>query len=297
MVDPKKLLKQVQRYESFKSITKAIQLVALSQLASLNKKMMSRQEALSPVKSFFTPNISKESRDSSYLLVSISVDKSCCGPHNGNIFKATSGLIDSFREKNKKLQLVSIGRRAKNFLKLSFRSIQLMNIYSIDKEPLSLFVSTVLSDKMLKFQSDCTIFIFNRFYTAFRQHTSIYRVFSYERFLSSMMEILNNANLDHYDSKKYYFAYNLINSVKDSYKSSFYTNLLWDFYKYCYSIIFLDSLEENEYSSLGARATAMNNATKNASEVISNLRLRYNKARQEQITTELIDIVTAVNFT
>jgi F-type H+-transporting ATPase subunit gamma len=40
----------------------------------------------------------------------------------------------------------------------------------------------------------------------------------------------------------------------------------------------------------------MNNATKNAGDIIEEYRLRYNKARQEQITNELIEIVSAVNF-
>ena len=72
--------------------------------------------------------------------------------------------------------------------------------------------------------------------------------------------------------------------------------LMDDFYTYSISLIALDALEENEYSALGARATAMNNATKNVSELIDRLRLSYNKARQETITNELIEIVSCVNF-
>jgi ATP synthase F1 gamma subunit len=79
-------------------------------------------------------------------------------------------------------------------------------------------------------------------------------------------------------------------------QSSYFLFFLNDFFEYGFSTFFLDALEENEYSSLGARATAMNNATKNAGDLIENYRLRYNKARQEQITNELIEIVSAVNF-
>jgi len=67
-------------------------------------------------------------------------------------------------------------------------------------------------------------------------------------------------------------------------------------YSYSISLFILDALEENQYSALGARATAMNNATKNAGELIYKLRLLYNKARQEKITNELIEIVSCVNF-
>ena len=54
-------------------------------------------------------------------------------------------------------------------------------------------------------------------------------------------------------------------------------------------------LQESVASEHGARMTAMENATKNAGEVISSLSLEYNKARQAKITTELIEITSGAN--
>jgi F-type H+-transporting ATPase subunit gamma len=56
-------------------------------------------------------------------------------------------------------------------------------------------------------------------------------------------------------------------------------------------ISLLRALYESMASELGARMTAMDSATKNASEVISNLTLDYNRARQAAITTELMEII------
>ena len=61
-------------------------------------------------------------------------------------------------------------------------------------------------------------------------------------------------------------------------------------------MVLLDALEENEYSSLGARVTAMDNSTTNAAKMIDTMSLLYNKARQASITNELIEIVSAANF-
>jgi F0F1-type ATP synthase gamma subunit len=127
MIDPKKLLKQLRMYERFRSLTKAIQMVALSQLSSLKTKIDSRQYALSAFKPFFT-SVSEQDLGSDYLIVSIAVDKSCCGPHNGNIFKATKDLLDELKENNYSFKIVSIGRRAKNFFKKYYKNYQIMNI-------------------------------------------------------------------------------------------------------------------------------------------------------------------------
>jgi F-type H+-transporting ATPase subunit gamma len=56
-------------------------------------------------------------------------------------------------------------------------------------------------------------------------------------------------------------------------------------------ISLLRALYESMASELGARMTAMDSATKNASEVIGNLTLAYNRARQAAITTELMEII------
>jgi ATP synthase F1 gamma subunit len=288
MVDPKKLLKQVQSYERFKFLTKAIQMVALSQLSSLKNKIASRQEALAPIVPFFSTSF--DERDSDYIIVPITVDKSCCGPHNGNIFKATRGIADDIKEKNKQFRIASIGNRAKFFFKRNYRSHQALSISNVDREPLSLFVSSILSEKLLELGFDRCFFIFNRFYTAFKQNTSFYDVYSFNSFLSMVIDYAGHIVLDKYS----HLYSSLLSSLRKD--TGGFPNFLRDFYDYCFSMIFLDALEENEYSSLGARATAMNNATKNASELIATLRLKYNKARQEQITYELIDIVTAVNF-
>jgi F0F1-type ATP synthase gamma subunit len=127
MIDPKKLLKQLRMYERFRSLTKAIQMVALSQLSSLKTKIESRQYALSAFKPFFTP-IFEQEVGSEYLVVPIAVDKSCCGPHNGNIFKATKEILDDLKENNYSFKIVSIGRRAKNFFKKYYKNYQIMNI-------------------------------------------------------------------------------------------------------------------------------------------------------------------------
>jgi F-type H+-transporting ATPase subunit gamma len=286
MVDPKKLLKQLKSFERFKLLTKAIQMVALSQLSSLKMKIASRQYALSTVLPFFDTDAYLE-KDSNYLVFAITVDKSCCGPHNGNILKASKSLVEELKEKNKNIKLVSIGRKAKFFFKKYYRAFQVLNIFNLDKEPLSLFTSIILMEKLINFTFDRLFIVFNRFYSAFTQKVSYYDVCSYSFFTSNIIDRAKDGD------KVSHLYTSILNSLSGD---SGFASLLDDFYMYCVSLICLDALEENEYSALGARATAMNNATKNVSDLIDSLRLLYNKARQESITNELIEIVSCVNF-
>jgi len=253
MVDPKKLLKQLKSYERFKLLTKAIQMVALSQLSSLKTKIASRQYALSSILPYFDTNAYSD-KDLNYLVLSITVDKSCCGPHNGNILKASKSLVEDLKEKNKNIKLAAIGRKAKFFFKKYYRSFQVLNIFNLDKEPLSLFTAQVLMDKLMSYAFDRFYIIFNRFYSAFTQKVSYYDVCSFSFYTST---IINRAK----DGDKISHIYSsLLNSLSGD---TNFAPLLEDFYTYSISLIALDALEENEYSALGARATAMNNATKN----------------------------------
>jgi len=274
MVDPKKLLKQLKFFERFKLLTKAIQMVALSQLSSLKTKIAARQYALSTILPYFDTS-SYTDKDVNYLVLSITVDKSCCGPHNGNVLKASKSLVEELKEKNKSIKLASIGRKAKFFFKKYYRSFQVLNIFNLDKEPLSLFTAQVLMEKLMAYAFDRFYIIFNRFYSAFTQKVSYYDVCSFSFYTNNIITRAKDG-----DKLSHIYA-SFLNSLSGD---SNFAPLLEDFYIYSISLIALDALEENEYSALGARATAMNNATKNVSELIDRLRLSYNKARQEKIT-------------
>ena len=287
MVDPKKLLKLLKSYERFKALTKAIQMVALSQLSSLKTKIASRQLSLSPILPFFDTTLYSD-KDLTYLLLSITVDKSCCGPHNSNILKASKSMIEDLKEKNKNIKLVALGRKEKYFFKKYYRTFQVLNIFNLDKEPLSLYTSLIVVYTLMNYIFDRLLIIFNRFYSAFTQKVAFYDICSFSFFFSNIIEYANC------EGELAYLAHiytSILNSV--SVDTNF-APLYNDFYAYSLSLICLDSLEENEYSASGARATAMNNATKNVSDLIDTLRLLYNKARQETITNELIEIVSCV---
>jgi F-type H+-transporting ATPase subunit gamma len=286
-MNPRKLKKKLISYIKFKELAKSIKLVALSQLSNLKKKISTRGIPLSSIIPFYDKKYYVIDDYTRCLLIPVGVDKSCCGPHNGNVFKKTEKLISNLVDINKTIGLFTIGNRMKDYFKKYYAHYLISNAYNIDKEPLSLTISFILANKILSKNWDKYYFIFNRYYSPFTQKTKIYEIFGASNFYDASMNIRHVRKLgteEDYFGFIYNYDVNLINTLLD------------DIYDHSFSMIVLDTLEENEYSSLGARVTAMDNSGQNAMKMIEVMSLLYNKARQASITNELIEIVSAANF-
>jgi len=285
-MNPRKLKKKLVSYIKFKELAKSIKLVALSQLNNFKKKISSRGIPLSSVIPFFdSKNYNVE--NIKCLVVPIGVDKSCCGPHNGNVFKRTEKLIDNLLDNNKLVGLFTIGNRTKDYFKKYYSNLLVTNVYNVDKEPLSLTTSFIMTEKMLSKTYDRFYFVFNRYYTPFLQKTTIYEVIGLSGFYKIALNLQHTRKLG-LGEDFYHFIYKLDNDTLQ--------HILDDVYNHSFSMVLLDALEENEYSSLGARVTAMDNSSTNAAKMIETMNLLYNKARQASITNELIEIVSAANI-
>jgi F-type H+-transporting ATPase subunit gamma len=286
-MNPRKLKRKLISYIKFKELAKSIKLIALSQLSYYKKKISTRGLPLSSIMPFFdkryyAPEYTK------CLILPVGVDKSCCGPHNGNVFKRTDKLMEFLVDLNKTAHVFTVGNRTKDYFKKYHTHNFVGNVYNTDKEPLSLTISSILAEKILELMNyDKFYYIFNRYYTPSLQRTKVYELGGIMPFYAASLNLRHNRKqtmaLDFF-----YFLYNFdMNTLQ---------GLLDDIYYHSFSMITLDVLEENEYSSLGARVTAMDNSQQNAIKVIDLMTLLYNKARQASITNESIEIVSAANF-
>lgn len=285
-MNPRKLKKKLVSYIKFKELAKSIKLVALSQLNNLKKKISSRGIPLSSVIPFFE-NKENNNTYSKCLVIPIGVDKSCCGPHNGNIFKKAEKLIDNLLDSNKNVKVLTIGNRTKDYFRKYYNNLFVTNISNVDKEPLSLTTGFIIAEKILSHNYDVIYLVFNRYYSPFLQKTTLYEVIGLNNFYKIALN--TNSVRNNIIGEDYYnFIYKLDSNTLQT--------TLDDVYFHSFAMVLLDALEENEYSSLGARVTAMDNSTTNAAKMIDTMSLLYNKARQASITNELIEIVSAANF-
>jgi len=279
----KKLKIQLGSYERLAELTQAIQLVALSKLKIAQDQRKKENESLSSLKKLFTVASQMEASNiQMHLLIPVTSDKSCCGSINTNCLDELFSYMISIKEQGKDYLVFLIGKKGKSFLKKTCSSNYIKNISNLTKETTSLLTATVVMEKANLITFDKCVIIFNHLYSVFEQGIVLYEVLSYNNFVKNL-HLQRNHGLD-----TIFWSSVLENEEEDIF-------FLKDLYEYSFSLILLKAFHENELSELGGRITAMQNASKNAQEIIAKLKLQFNKARQSYITNELIEIVSCLN--
>ena len=215
----------------------------------------------------------------SVLLVVVTSNKGLCGAFNSNVLKQAQQRIDYYLQtlpSDGTLHVMSIGKKSSELLARR-TDIQLVSHDELLDNPTFDNVVALADGIMKQFedkQLDYVEIIYNRF------KNSLTQVLSTEQWLPV-------THKEHKDTKDFKSSKNndyiYEPSKEDIVRSMVPLTLRSTFYR-----MMLDSLA----SEHGARMTAMQNATDNATELLKDLRLSYNKARQASITNEIIEIVS-----
>jgi|SRR5690606_20095290 F-type H+-transporting ATPase subunit gamma len=281
------LKKKIASYSSLKDITKAIQLVALAKLTSLNYKLKRRQTQLWVIKKIFQlqHRIDSDYDARRYILILVTTDRSCCGILNSNVFKVVNKVLSTLLSHQKVVKLITIGVKGKYFLRRAYPSLVKLCVTDVGSEPLSLLLVQHIAENVLRCDIlvDQYIIIYNRYINIVEQRISYYKIYTPYLLSSSIYSFLEFG-------KKYYSFWA---SVLKLYNARIF--YLCDLFFSFFCLLLLDALEENEYSELGARYRAMDNSHTNIVEMLNTLLIKYHKVRQETITRELIEIISAAS--
>jgi len=220
----------------------------------------------------------KERKAEKVLLVVINSNKGLCGAFNSNVEKRTLQLIEeeySSQAAAGNLHLLVIGRKAYDFFKSKPYPI-LNNLSSLYDHLTFEQVTPVVEDLMDKFlrkEYDRIDLIYNQFKNAAVQ------ILTVENFLPVNIVIPKEDELVRPD---YIFE-----PMQDEIVNELIPKSL--------KIQFFKALLDSFAAEHGARMTAMYKATDNATEILKELRLHYNKVRQASITNEIVEIVSGAN--
>jgi F-type H+-transporting ATPase subunit gamma len=214
----------------------------------------------------------------SVLLLVITSDRGQCGAFNTNILRAAERERREREEQGQKVLLAVIGRKGRDFYQR--RKIPLFHVFSGIWERLEPETARVVARKVLRpFLSgevDSIQLVYNEFKSAMTQKVTVESLFPLAKAVPA--EVKGEEPLPLVNKDEFLFEPN-----KEA--------LLERLVPMYVEISLLRALYESMASELGARMTAMDSATKNASEVIGQLTLVYNRARQAAITTELMEII------
>ena len=207
-------------------------------------------------------------------IIFVTADKGLCGGFNVQTIKAVRNMISEFKAKKIKIRLRAVGKKGIEFF--NFQGIDLLEKYvGVSSSPTYEKAQGIIKDAIDDFISGVTdkvILVHNGYNNMISQQIRINDIVPVEP--PKLVEVETNSLME----------------FEPSDDGKILNELLRKYFEYSMYYSLVDSLAA-EHS---ARMQAMDNATNNAKERVGQLKLSYNKARQESITTELIEIISGV---
>ncbi len=285
----KDLRNRIDSVKSTKKITQAMKMVAASKLKkaqSLAEKGRSYSSGLDSIvrglvsssENIEHPLLESDIEDkTSSLIIVVSSDRGLCGGLNSNIVKEVKKKINKLEEQKKSLSIVCIGKKGFDLLSGLYKKmfnfeIKYINIGEIDYRSTEEIGNKILNSFYKNDFQECNIF-YNYFKSVISQEVKVEKLIPYS----------NTSDIDseNHNNKDNYFEYEP--NEEEVLSKILPKNFVVQIYK---------AILESRASEQGARMTAMDNATRNAGDMIDNLSLKYNRQRQAIITKELIEIIS-----
>ena len=201
-------------------------------------------------------------------IIVMTSDRGLCGSFNSNTFRRLESMKKEFQKEGKEVSVITIGRKAKEYCKN--RDI------NVDSEYTQMIPETMFETGK-KISEDVVQFYLNDFYDeVYMIYSKFVSAIEYNIQVEKLLPIEKKEGLP---TKEYIFE-----PSEEEVLNSFVPQVL--------NIKLYQSLLENSASEHSARMSAMKQANDNASEMIKNLEVQYNRERQGQITQELTEIIS-----
>jgi F-type H+-transporting ATPase subunit gamma len=217
-----------------------------------------------------------------HLVVVATADRGLCGGFNTNIVRESRRLVEELLRDGKTVKILCVGRKGRDQLKRYHANLIIDTIEDIGKPRLSFEAADNLGRRVMAMfdagEFDVCTLIYARFKSAISQ-------------IVTRQQLIPFAAVELEEDEIAAEATTTVGSVYDYEPEE--ERILQELLPRNLSVQIYRALLENNASEQGARMTAMDNATRNAGEMIKKLTLVYNRTRQAAITKELIEIVSA----
>ncbi|MFH1231213.1 MAG: ATP synthase F1 subunit gamma [Planctomycetota bacterium] len=295
MLSTRKIKRKIRSIQNIKKITRAMEMVSAAKFKRIWQKLSAIRPYSSKLKQmtenllahlkdigFNHPYLTqsknqieshKTSKNQTLCVIAISSNKGLCGGYNTNIIKALSNFLISI-ETEKAIEIVPIGKKSLDFAQK--RNFKMRNMAIIPSD-----INITVAQEMIKpVIKDYEQGLLNEVWLVYSEFINpMVNRPKAQRFLPFVADDAQRSTLNApHSTQDYLFEpepSELLNLIIPRYLE----------------VIFYRTLLEAYASEHSARMIAMRNASKNASEVIKEMTLTFNKARQASITRELLDIV------
>ena len=287
MASLKELRNRISSVKATQKITRAMQMVAASKLRRAQEAAEAARpyaERMSLVLANLAAGVaghdgapallSGTGKEDTHLLVVATAERGLCGGFNASIAKLAKERAHAFKAEGKTVKILCIGRKGGDLLKRDFEDVMLETVTYQGLKSVGFEQAQEVATQILElFETEafdvCSLY-YSEFVNVITQNPKELQIIPAHLDEDTTLD-LGGASYD-YEPEE--------NEILDALLPR---NI---------SIQILRALLENAASEQGARMSAMDNATRNAGEMIDSLTITYNRSRQAQITKELIEIIS-----
>lgn len=281
MASLKSIKKRIVSVKNTRQITKAMKMVSAAKLRRAQENVVAARPYAQKMKEVLESLASNlegdlhpllEKRDvKKLLLIVVTSDRGLCGGFNSNLCKAAERYLKEKQGEIEQISVMTVGRKGYEFLK-SRHTIHknFSNILSKPNYQAAAMLGQDIIEGYLAGEYDQVVMLFNAFRTVMSQDITFQQILPIVPETESAVDEVGTE-----------FIYEP--SVDELLAQILPKNIEVQIFK---------AMLESVAGEHGARMTAMDSASKNASEMIGKLTLQYNRARQAAITTELMEIIS-----
>ena len=283
------LKKRIGSVKSTEKITKAMKMVAAAKLRRAQESAESSRpysdsmkDLIESISKGYKPSsternlLTGDEKDQIHLLILFTSERGLCGGFNSIVTRTLRDKIENLIDQNKTVKIVCVGKKGYDILKRQYSEMITEVIDMRAVKSITYQDAKNISDKVVKMFFDgefdkCSIF-YNEFKSVISQIPTEQQVIP--------IEIISN-ELDQEIKEDSFFEFEPGES-----------EILDEILPLNFTVQVFKALLESAASEQGARMSAMDNASRNAGDMIDNLTLFYNRSRQAVITKELIEIIS-----
>ena len=283
------LKKRIKSVKSTQKITKAMKMVAAAKLRKAQENaekgrpysQKMQNIILNLTKSISDPENAPKllvgtGKDQVYLCVVLTSDRGLCGGFNSNICKLAKTNFKKLLSEGKEIKIITVGSKGLDQIKREYGKYVIKKLNFKNKKQISFNEAEIVGKEIIelfnKDEFDKCIIFYNNFKNAITQIPQAQQIIPAEKIESN--------DRDKTEEKlSYEFEPDEDEILEDLLPKNISTQVFKAFL-------------ENAASEQGSRMTAMDNATRNAGDLVDKLTINYNRSRQASITKELIEIIS-----
>lgn len=291
MASLKDIKRRIGSVQNTRQITRAMKMVAAAKLRRAQEAIVNARPFAYRIYSILLSLAKREGIEHPLLVerpekrirvIILAGERGLCGSFNTNVFKEATKFLKKKRAEGVEVTVECVGKKAYDFFKKKENVVKyhddLLGKASYSKVAA---VADIVLAEFLEEKLDAVYLVYNEFKSAIQQKVTSERLIPVSTTLPDGVTNLLSSTKEEERYKQYLFEPSIEEILAEIVPRHFKTQLF-------------RAVLESIASEHGSRMSSMENATKNASEMIDSLTLEYNKARQASITKELMEIVGGV---